>query len=200
MSLPRTFVLTVNRPIARYDATVKHLNELGIAFERFNGFDNQLCKLNPVETFDLDRVGERIGAKHVAACLSHYLLWKCMSMQPDDAFLVLEYDVEFPADWLYRYGQAMNALPTDWQVLFLGSCCCKGRETIHIEGEIFEVRYPLCGHAIMYRKSALETLLEQHQKISMPLDIAMFYQSLPLLRTYCVLPALIGQRGTPLPP
>lgn len=197
---PRTFVLTVNRPIARFDVTAKHLDELGIEWERFDGFDNQLLKLSPIETFDMDRAGERIGSKHIAATLSHYLIWKVMQYQPFDSFVVLEYDVEFPSDWETRYVSAMGCLPDDWQVLFLGSCCCAGRETKHVAGEIFEVKYPLCGHAIQYRQSALPVLLHEHQTIREPLDIALYTRSLPKLRTYCVLPPLIGQRGTPLPP
>lgn len=200
MTLPRTFVLTVDRPIARFDATAKHLDELGIAWERFDGFDNQLLKLSPIDTFDLDRAGERIGTKHVAASLSHYLLWKCMSMQPDDSFIVFEYDVELPPDFQDRFDAAMAVMPDDWQVIFLGSCCCAGRETKHVAGEVYEVKYPLCGHALMYRKSALPVLLKEHQRIYQPLDVALFFQSLPQLRAYTIMPPLVNQRGTPLNP
>lgn len=200
MTTPRILVLTVNRQIARFDITAAHLNALGLKWERFNGLDNQKCKLLPVETFDLDRQGERIGAKHVAATLSHYLIWKVMSYQEDDSFWVLEYDVEFPPDWQTRYDEAMSVMPEDWDVIFLGSCCTQGRETRHISGEVYEVKYPLCGHAMAFRKKALPVLLEEQQRISAPLDIALMFQSLPKLRVYTVLPAIIGQRGTPLPP
>ena len=200
MSLPRTFVLTVNRQINRFDVTAKHLNSLGIKWERFNGFDNQLLRMIPVDTFDLDRVGEKIGSKHIAATLSHYLIWKVMEYQPDDSFIVLEYDVELPNDYDERYREAIFNLPADWDILFLGSCCCKGRPTTHIGGNIYEIKYPLCGHAMMYRKKALPVLLHEHQKICMPLDVALFFQSFPKLRVYTALPPIVNQRGTPLPP
>lgn len=197
---PRTFVLTVDRDIKRFDETAAHLDSLGIAWERFNGVDNQLCRLNPVDTFDLDRVGERIGPKHVAACLSHFLLWKVMSYLPEDEFLVLEYDARLPADWPEQYERAMSVMPDDADVIFWGSCCCAGRETRHVAENVYEVRYPLCGHAIGYRKKALPTLLKEHQKIYAPLDIALMFGALPKLRVYTILPAIIEQAGTPLPP
>lgn len=200
MNWPRTFVLTVDRPIKRFDVTAQHLDELGIKWERFNGFDNQICRLLPVDTFDLDRVGEKIGSKHIAATLSHYLIWQVMAYQPDDSFIVLEYDVEMAHDWQAKFDEAMNVIPKDWDILFLGSCCCKGRPTEHINGNIYEVRYPLCGHAMMYRKKALPVLLKEQQKICMPLDIALYYQSFPKLRVYTALPCIVNQRGTPLPP
>jgi len=214
MNLPRTFVLTVRRQIRRFDETVNHLDEQGIKWERFDGVDNQICRLNSKDTFDFDRTGERLESKHVAATLTHYLLWKTMSYQPDDSFVALEFDVRFVEGWQERYALAMRFLPDDWDLVYLGSCCCKGREMRAIEFEIgsggaannktqtglWEVKYPLCGHAILYRKKCLETLLEVHQKIDMPLDIAMFQRSLPLLKCYTVLPRIVEQHNTFLPP
>lgn len=199
MSWPRTFVLTVDRPIARFDATVEHLDSLGVKWERFNGIDNQLCELAPIKTFDLDRVGERIGKKHIAACLSHYLILKVMEYQPEDSWITLEYDARLPETYRERWAQISNDLPDDWQIVHIGSCCCAGRPTKHIKGDVYEVHWPLCGHGTLTRKSALPVLLREHQRIYMPLDIAMFYNSLPLLRSYTIVPPLVTQDGTPLP-
>lgn len=197
---PRTFVLTVNRPIPCFDETAAHLDSLGLKWERFDGMDNQKCRLNPVDTFDLDRAGERIGPKHIAATLSHYMLWKVMSYLPEDLFWVLEYDCEFVPDWGAQYRTAFAALPPDWDVLFLGSCCTKGREQQQVANNLFTVKYPLCGHAIMYRKKALPVLLAEHQKICAPLDIALTLQSFPKLNVFCILPRIVEQRRTYLPP
>jgi GR25 family glycosyltransferase involved in LPS biosynthesis len=198
--LPRIWVLTVDREIQRFNETAKHLDSLGIKWERFNGFDNERCELSPIRTFDLDRAGERIGKKHVAACLSHYLVWKVMEYQPDESFIVAEYDARFPDNYRERLRQIAEDLPDDWQVCFLGNCCTKGRPTTHIKGDIYEVHFPLCGHCIWWRKTALPTLLKECQSIYMPLDIHLFTNVLPKLRTYTVLPPLVTQAGTPLPP
>lgn len=212
MNFPPTFVLTVRRDIKRFNETVKHLDEQGIRWSRFDGFDNQITRLQPMDTFDLDRAGEKIGAKHVAATLTHYLLWNMMKYQPDDSFVALEFDVRFVDGWKEQFDQAMSIMPDDWDMIYLGSCCCKGRESTPIDWQytkcgdryektnVFEVKYPLCGHAIMYRKKCLETLLTIHQKINMPLDIALYYMSLPKLRVYTILPRIVEQHGTFLPP
>jgi len=205
MNFPRTFVLTVNRPIRRFDETTKHLDEIGIKWEPFIGMDNQVCRLNSKDTFDFDRAGERLETKHVAATLTHYLLWKTMSYQPDDSFVALEFDVRFVNGWKDQFDMAMKVLPDDWDLVYLGSCCCKGRETFPVPHvfptvNLYEVKYPLCGHAIMYRKKSLETLLDVHQKINMPLDIAMYHMSLPKLKVYTILPRIVDQHATFLPP
>jgi len=206
MNFPRTFVLTVRRQIKRFDETVKHLDEQGIKWERFDGFDNQITRLQAMDTFDMDRAGERLQAKHVAATLTHYLLWGMMAYQPDESFVALEFDVRFVPYWENQFHKAMEILPDDWDIVYLGSCCCKGRESYPVdsgkyaETNLYDVRYPLCGHAIMYRKKCLETLLTIHQKINMPLDIAMFHLSLPKLRVYTILPSIVEQHNTFLPP
>jgi len=198
--IPRVLVLTVNRQITRFDETVKHLDEQGIKWERFNGFDNRICKLNAKETFDIDRAGERLETKHVAATLTHWAAWKVMSYQPDESFWILEFDVRFVDGWRDQYEDAMSVLPDDWDLVNLGAACCKGRETYHVAKNLYDVRYPLSGHAWLYRKKCLETLLTIHQKINAPLDIAMFTMSLPKLRCYSILPRLCEQHNTPLPP
>lgn len=200
MRLPRIWVLSVERHIQRYDDTSIHLDRLGIPFEKFNGFDNTKTRLLPMDSFDFDRVGEHIGPKHIAATLSHMAIWFVMSYQPDDHFIVFEYDVRIATNFAEQYAEVMENLPDDWQVCFLGSCCCAGRKQTQIKGNVYEVEMPLCGHALMYRKSALPILIREHQKIHQPLDIAMVTQSLPLLKTYVVLPRIVEQHGTPLPP
>ncbi len=197
---PRTFVLTVDREIKCFTETAQHLDEMGVEWERFNGFDNKICRLQAKDTFDLDRAGEKLEAKHVAATLSHYLVWKVMQYQPDDTFWVLEYDVRLVHDWETTYASALEWMPEDWDILFLGSCCTKGRPTTHIGGNIYEVKFPLCGHGLCYRKKALPILLREHQKINAPLDIAMFYNSLPQLKVYTALPPIVVQAGAALPP
>lgn len=206
MNFPRTFVLTVNRPIKRFDDTTKHLDEIGIKWEPFIGMDNQKCRLSSKDTFDFDRAGERLESKHVAATLTHYLLWKVMQYQPDESFVALEFDVRFVDGWKAQFDQAVSVLPDNWDLVYLGSCCCKGREMYPVAIEhikvpnLFNVRYPLCGHAIMYRKKCLPTLLDVHQKINMPLDIAMYHMSLPKLQVYTILPRIVDQHATFLPP
>jgi hypothetical protein len=119
-------------------------------------------------------------------------------MQPDDSFIVFEYDVVLHDPWEDMFDAATMHLPNDWDIVMLGSCCTQGRETTHIGGFIYEVKYPLCGHAIMYRKKALPVLLQECQRIYAPLDISLFYGAFTKLRVYTVLPSIVNQRGTPL--
>lgn len=177
-----------------------HLMQNGIAHEPFYGLDNEVYRVNPIDTFDIDRVGDRIGPKQVCACMSHYLMWKVLSYLPGDSFWCLEDDVELVPNWQQAYRNAMGHVPDDWDIIFLGSCCCDGRPTLDYGGGLYEVKWPMCGHAMQIRQKALPVLLEAHQKLWAPLDIAMYYNSLPNLKVYTILPRMFSQRNTIIPP
>jgi len=194
--LPRTFVLTVKASQDRHTETMAHLQRQGINAELFFAFDKFTWACIPDYTFDVNKVGERLGWGQCVICLSHYMLWKVMLHLPGDSFWALEDDVEFIDDWRQQYTIAMKHLPEDWDVVFLGSCCAQSRRKWRKGGNVYEIRYPLCGHAMMYRKKALPVLLDIHQKIWAPLDISMQMDSLPRLRTYTILPRIATQRGS----
>lgn len=200
LSLPKVWVLTVNRPIARYDVTAQHLTDMGIPFERFNGFDNLKTRLSPIDTFDLDRAGERIGPKHIAATLSHMAIWYVMLYQPDDAFIVFEYDILLQPDFVERFYDEMSVVPDDWDIIMLGSCCAADKQKTHVDKSVYWIKEALCGHAMLYRKKALPILIEEQQRIYAPLDIGLVLGAFKKLDVYAIIPSLVGQRGTPLPP
>lgn len=197
---PRTFVLTVKRTMDKYEATRKHLEERGIKCEPFFGADSQVLKLKAVDQFNIDRLGDFIGPKHITAQFSHLMMWNAMLYCPEDSFFALEYDARFTEDWKSRYDSAIKHLPDDWDIVFIGSCCAEGRIHSHLGDGLYDVRFPLCGHALQLRKKALPILIETHTKFNMPLDIAMMYQSLPKLRVFTVLPRLVSQENTFIPP
>lgn len=211
MKHPRAFLLTVKKSEPKYSVTLDHLKSVGVSVELFFGLDAQALNLSPNNLFERNGVslgwkdgkpnqGEKIGYRPVAACLSHYMLWKVMSYMPDDAFWVLEDDAQFHPNWNEIYHGAMAHLPQDWDMVFIGSCCCTGRPTTHLGGSLFEVKYPMCGHALQIRQKALPVLLEIHQRIWAPLDIAMIHDSLPRLKVYTILPRMVEQRATFIPP
>lgn len=187
---PRAFVLTIKRRLPGFEAMQKALAALGITVEPFLGMDSAITRLDHLDTFDLDAPGGKIGLKGVTLCLHYYQMWRTLTYMEGDRFWVLEDDAEFCDDWRQQYDSAMAALPNDWDVVFMGSCCTDGRPKIPVGNNLFEVKWPMCTHSIMYRKKALPTLLEVHEKICAPIDIGMVLYSLPKLRVYTILPRI----------
>jgi hypothetical protein len=194
----RPFVVVVPELPKRTEFIQNHFREVGIEAEEFHGISSETSGLVTTHTYEFDNPGSgyRIGRKPTACWMSFYMLWAALNLLPDDYFLTLEWDAKFQPDWKEIAAQALKDAPRDFDMLYLGSCCCKGKPTKHIAGRVFHVRYPMCGHATIIAKKALPVLLRTQRKIYAPIDISLAFHSLPLLKVYTVLPRIAEQFHT----
>lgn len=195
----RTFCITLPETPERKERARAHFSESGIhQVEWFNGVHAEKMGLSTLHPYELDHPGSgfRMGFKPTGIWLSHYILWNILSHLYDDYFLVLEDDAKFLPDWHPRFVQALNDVPGDFDALYIGSCCCNGRPTKHVKGEVYEVKYPLCSHAVVWARKAIATLLATHRKCYAPIDISVTLHSFDKLKVYTVLPRLVEQFDT----
>lgn len=179
-----------------------HLRERGVSgAEIVYGINSELAGLSTSHTYDVDHPGTgfRIGTKLTGVWLGHYLLWSVCNALPDSHFLLLEYDVVLATDFVARMEQAMRDVPPDMDFLFLGSCCTRGHPTTHIAGEVFDVRYPQCNHAMIVAKKCLPYVLATQRKCYAPVDCGLIFHSFPALKVYTVKPSMASQLGTDYP-
>lgn len=198
----RPFVVVVQECPERTEKILKHFKEVGIEAETFGGISSAKSGIATKHTYEIDNPGSgwRIGEKPVATWLSFYMLWSAMNVCPDTHFLQLEYDSQFQPDWRARTEQALKDVPPDFDLLYLGSCCTKDTPKKHIKGDVWDVRYPMCGHATIIAKKALPVMLSTQRKVYAPLDISLALHTMHLLRVFTVLPAIAMQEGTDLTP
>lgn len=197
----RTFCLSLpdNEAPGRTQAALKHFRERGIYdLQFFYGIHAEKAGLKTVHPYLLDHPEENftMGYKPTGIWLSHIMLWSALLLVHEDHFLILEDDAQFPENWHARFVAALNDAPRGFDMLYVGSCCCKGMPTTHIKGEVFDVRYPQCTHAYVVAKKALPVLLSTNRKAYAPVDIALNLHSHPLLKVYTVLPRIVGQFNT----
>lgn len=195
---PRTFVITLRRTVERYEKEQEHLRSVGINAEPFYGMDAAVNGLYTEHKYEVDHPGSgyRMGPKIVSLFLSHYVLWNCMQYMPEDEWWVLEDDAEFGPDAIQKWQYYKKNLPNNWDLLWLGSCCTSDKSIEPVADGIYTVRYPLCTHAYAVSRRALPTLLEKHAKVWAPLDLALMFDSMPLLNVYTILPRMAKQFGT----
>lgn len=202
----RTFLLTTPSNSVKAAVTIQHLVDSGILqVEIFHGMDASVSGLDHTQwTYEIDHPGSdyRINAKHINMVLSYLMLWKVMSYQSDDAFVVLEDDVRFDPDWRLHFDEAMTHLPDDWDLLYIGNCCSDGRMENNrtVWGRLARVGHILCTHAIAIRKKALPILIEGCSKIFSPIDLAISLNCADRLNCYAILPRIAHQHETFLSP
>jgi GR25 family glycosyltransferase involved in LPS biosynthesis len=197
----RPIVVTVPEEGHRTKFILEHFRSVGLDAEEFHGVSANESGLTTTHPYEVDNPGSgwKIGAKPTACWMSFYMLWAALNMQPDTHFLTLEWDAQFKPDWKERTEAALNQVPADFDVLFLGSCCAGGKPQKHIGGEVFEVKYPLCGHATIIAKKALPVFLRTQRKVYAPIDISLAFHTFPQLKVYTILPRVCDQFATALP-
>lgn len=187
----------------RHTVAGAHFAERGVTPEYFYGINGPKLGLRTDLTYEVDHPGSgyKIGPRTIGCALSHRSLWSALMLLSDDAVHVIEDDAVFPENWQARMNDALLAAPSDWDVIYTGSCCAGGKEQRRIGGDLFEVKYPLCTHGYIVRKKALPVLIKEYDKHGCyaPVDIHMAFHAFPLLRVFTVLPRILEQRDTDIP-
>lgn len=198
----RGFVVTLQEMPEKERFIQAHFKERGIEAEAFNGFSAAVSGLKTIHSYELDDPGSgwNIGTKPVATWLSFYALWMTMNVLPDPYFLQLEWDAQFAPDWRERAERAVRDVPPDFDLLLLGSCCTGGVPKKLVKGEVWDVRYPACGHATIIAKKALPIMLSTQRKVYAPIDISLMLHTFHKLKVFCVLPRMVDQFDTDLAP
>lgn len=192
----------------------RHFSDHGVSARFFPGFDAAalgLRTLNPYEV-DVPGCGFNMGPKPTGIWLSHRAIWAaCLVMDPEfqavdaerDEFLITEDDALFLPEWRERFEKAMAVMPSDWNVIFLGSCCTIGKPSRQVAADVFAVEWPMCLQAYLVRRRALCTMIETQDKATCygPVDITLTFHTFPSLSgVYTILPSLVTQHDMLLPP
>lgn len=201
-TIDKGFVLTFGKSISRKaSATLDHLAEMDVPAEPFVGFDASESGLVTTHTYELDHPGSGyiIGKKTVNLYLGHVAMWRAAMHCDGEAFLFMEDDVRFRSGWSEEMAATDHALPYDWDMLFIGSCCTIGRSKKRLAGSLHSVSFAMCLHAYMVRKKALRRLINWCQKVDCPIDVTVAVRCMPKLNCFGYLPRLADQPGTEIP-
>ena len=199
----RTFVIGLPEKQERFDRAMAHIRARGFPDATpVWGINAALCGLATANPYEVDHPGSgfHIGTKLTGIYLGHYLLWSICAYLPDTHFLLLEDDIIMHEDFRPRMERALRDVPPDFDFLFLGSCCCKGHPTTQIAGEVYEVKWPQCNHAMLVAKKVLPLVLATQRKCYAPVDCGLIFHTFPQCKVYTLLPSAADQHDTVLPP
>lgn len=203
LSNSRVFVLSLKRSKERLAQTIVHLRSNGVLAEVFLGLDARTCGLSTRHVYDRDHPEDNytMGSKEIAMFLSHYMLWRACYYIDAETFVVMEDDVRLVEGWREQWDYSMQSIPHDWDLLYIGSCCCDaapGKE--QIAGSLWRVTSAQCTHAYAFKKRALPLMISACDKVEAPIDITMALRMIPHLNTFAFLPRLAVQDKTEIPP
>lgn len=192
----KSFCIVLPEAPERTAEAKAHFAEIGLPdVTFFDGIHAERFGLKTVFPYERDNPGTgfNMGFKCVGIWLSHYMLWKALQMQPDEHFLILESDAKFLPGWEKRLAAALLDVPVDYDMLYVGSCCCTGLPTTQIKGEVFRVEWPVCLHAYIVARKAIQTILSSQRRCYAPIDISLALHTHPKLKVFTVLPRIVDQ-------
>jgi len=197
-----TIVITM-RNSNRIQRIKNHLSENGVDNYRFfYGVDGPKSKLATTVSYEIDKPDSQLflHPKSLGCFLSHWILWNALDFDPNtpDAVQVFEDDILLRPHWKETVERALTKLPSDWDILFPGSCCAGDRRGKEYDSNLFE-GMPLCTHFYIVRKKALKTLIESNEEVCQPIDIQLYCRSRPLLRSFIIFPRVADQVDTVFP-
>lgn len=177
---------------------MSHFAAVGFEAEVFYGVSSKDSGLVTTHLYEVDAPGSgyKIGKKEVACFVSFYMAWSAMIYMPQKHFWTVEFDCKYPPDWRAQVEQALKDVPPDFDLLYVGSCCCKGKPMKHIKGNVYEMNQMQCGHSTIIAKKALPVMLATQRKVWAPLDISLAFLTLPKLKCYAILPRVADQFDT----
>lgn len=176
------------RPVAE-----ERFRRAGLTVEWFEGVHAPTLGLQarlPVH----DSPGYVMPPGQVGIFLTMTLLFHILMERREEEVLVLENDAEPCDGFLEEFGRSYAALPADWQIVHVGSCCANDKPAERINDRVSRIRYPSCTHAMLYKKSVLPFLLERMRRTcSTKFDTYINEVVLPHAKHYVFDPQLVGQ-------
>ncbi|MDN2568082.1 glycosyltransferase family 25 protein [Aquibium sp. A9E412] len=123
-SLPRAYVINLDRSPERLAVTRARFAPTGLALERFAGIDAAADPEGMARLVDQNRfeafMYRRALPGEVGCALSHFALWETLADADTDTYLVLEDDAA-PSPHFGALSAVLEALPDDWELALLSS-------------------------------------------------------------------------------
>lgn len=164
------YCLTVKESTTRNARVAERFKAAGIDVEFFYGVHGQTVGILPTMTVWDAPAGEhgqrwqhpyRVNPGSLAITITKIMLYQhIIDTCPDDEALIFENDVVLVDNFQLELAKSMAQLPTDWEVCHAGYCCHEGRPFANVNERICTIKYPLCCHAMLWKKSCLQKVID----------------------------------------
>lgn len=199
----KTFCLCLPEHPEQIEAARKHFTEAGVGDVNFFwGINAPVAGLATSHFYDRDHPGSgfRMGTKPTGIWLSHWMLWNHLMHLDDDRYLILESDASFQEGWSVKLAEGLRNAPSNFDFLHIGHCCMEGHPRKHVAGDVYETKHAQTTHAYIVRRGCLPFVLRTIRKCYAPIDAQLVDEVFPHLLTYAIMPRIVDQFNTVLPP
>lgn len=209
--------------IKQYEHAQKYFPEQGVEdIFWLNGVHARKFQIKGTGIYVLDNAEKNIaenfnvGDANTGNFVTQYMAYNVMKAIGDHTdythFAYFEGDCEMKEGWKEKLQMALEDIPKDFDIIYVGNCCCQGKQGVKISERSglhhYPKRnhpnwwhfYPLCTHFYIVAKKALPHFIATQRDAANPTDISIVRYALGDLNTYAILPTLAGQFNTELQP
>ena len=184
------YCLTLREVPERTEHAKREADKAGIELDFIYGFFGKTLEVVPRIPMHTDYF---INRGITCIFLSWLMAWQVAYREGHEEFVIFEDDLLLPDDFRDRFAKIRAQIPETCEMVFLGSCCTEDKAKPQVTADLYDVRYPMCLHALWFRRSAVEKLLRQRHPANTPIDIVMEWYWLKEINVLTVLPELVGQ-------
>lgn len=184
------YCLTLKEVPERTEHARREAAKAGIELDFIYGFFGKTLEVVPRIPMHTDYF---INRGITCIFLSWLMAWQIALREGHDEFVIFEDDLLLPDGFKEKFAKIRAEIPEACEMVFLGSCCTDGKGKAQVSEHLYDVRYPMCLHALWFRRSAVEKLLAQSHPANTPIDIVMEWHWLKPINVLTVLPELVGQ-------
>ena len=200
----KTFCICLPERPDQIEAAKKHFEKAGVEnLEWIWGLDSNVSGLDTVHCYEVDAPGSgfKMGPKPTGIWLAHWTTWQVIMRSTEEHVMVLETDAKFEPGWKEKFEEALKIVPHNYDFLHIGHCCMEGfNDRKWIGGSVWESKRAQCSHAYVIRRAVIPFILKTLRKVWAPVDIQIQMECFPSLKCYAVMPRLVSQHCTDLPP
>lgn len=197
----------------RYERGRKHFELVGIRdIIKVPAIYGEGFGIQGTHEYNLDNPNghHNIGVANTSLFLTMYMVYNIENNLPNSHFMFLEDDSRFGYDFMQKLEEQMQYVPKDFDWLFIGHCCAKGRKYKHIGGNVYEClydktkgafpsQYPMGGNCYIVAKKALPKIIETQRDAYANVDISLALHTFMHLKVYIIKPRLAEQENNNLP-
>lgn len=210
----QTFLINLERRSDKLQSSKFQLDFLNISFNVFTAVDggklrnqldqnkNAIAELVGIKNLKLKRKTlekSNNSLSHVGCWLSHLkLMQKIEDLKIDDNILILEDDFVADGDAVSLIDSAINKLPSNWDLLYVGHCDTRARCGNYLDRE-FDIckcrqNQPVgCTHGYLLRNYTVASRIFEQGNSEEPLLADLYYDKTTLNR-FIVFPHIFSQR------
>lgn len=159
----KIYCVNLNRRPDRWDEVQKEFERVGLSgIERYEAIDGA--------TYDWSNVKSHLLAGELGLIETHINIIKEAIDKKYESILIFEDDVYF-IDEFSKINEYMEALPSDWDILYLGGNHVYGRPPEHVNDKILRLNKTYTTHAIAIKSTLFETILAMTEKRGKQIDV-----------------------------